>query len=526
MSSATAPPPAAPSVSEQRASRPAEEQFAPGMRAAQVPPPLALVIFGATGDLTRRKLIPALFNLFCEGLLPERFAVLGVSRSEWSDEQFRREMKDAVVEFVREPDEEAWDRFAPALRYEDLDFGDSDGYERLRERLDELDSERGTDGNRLFYLAIPPGVIARVADGLGDAGMARTWKRGWSRLIVEKPFGRDLASAEELNAELLRVFREAQLFRIDHYLGKETTQNLLVFRFANVIWEPVWNRNFVDHVEITVAESNGIGSRAGYFDRAGVLRDMVQSHLLQLLSLVAMEPPSAYDADGIRNEKEKVLRAVRPICADDVATETVRGVYTAGEVDGEAVVGYRDEEDVPDDSATETYAALRLWIDNWRWAGVPFYLRTGKRLPAKRTEIAVRFRAPPHPVLDAVEHDQPEQNLLVLRIQPEEGISLFFEAKVPGLRGPLRPVSMDFGYCDEFGVDSPEAYQRLLLDAMLGDATLFARRDEVEAAWRLVTPILEGWAAGGEPEPYPAGSWGPQGAETLIRRDCRGWHTP
>ena len=494
----------------------------PGMRVARVPDPLVLVIFGATGDLTRRKLLPALFRLFAEGLLPERFEVLGVARSDMTEEEFRAAMRDGVEEFASAPDADLWNRFAERLGYFCTEFNDAEGYRRLSERLESVDRECGTAGNRLFYLAIPPGVIAETVTGLADAGMMHE-EGSWRRIVVEKPFGRDLGSAHALNAALLEAVDERQLFRIDHYLGKETVQNLLVFRFANVIWEPVWNRNYVDHVQITVAEDVGVGTRAGYYDRAGALRDMVQSHLLQLLTLVAMEPPAAFDAEGIRNEKQKVLRSVRPIPRERVPEESARGRYAAG---ADGAPGYTGEPGVASDSRTETYAALRLWIDNWRWADVPFYLRTGKRLPSKVSEIAVRFRPAPHPVLDPGDGGLPEPNLLVLRIQPEEGISLFFEAKVPGLTGSLRPVSMDFGYCEAFGVDSPEAYERLLLDAMLGDATLFARRDETEAAWALVSPVLERWAEEGEPEPYRPGSWGPASADALLARDGRYWRAP
>jgi glucose-6-phosphate 1-dehydrogenase len=497
------------------------------MRSPHAPEPVAVVIFGATGDLTRRKLIPALHRLFRAGLLPECFAVVGFALEELSDEEFRARMRAAVEEFDGAPDPGEWERFAERLTYVGSRFEEAGGFTRLAARLEEADQRCGTAGNRLYYLAIPPGAIGRVVKHLPGAGLvhAPAGER-WSRIIVEKPFGRDLESARELNAMLLGVFDERQIYRIDHYLGKETVQNLLVFRFANLIWEPVWNRNYVDHVQITVAEAVGVERRAGYYEKAGALRDMVQSHLLQLLMLVGMEPPASYDADSIRSEKVKVLRAVRPVAAETVGTEAVRGRYAPGMVKGSPVPGYREEPGVAVDSRTETYAALRLWVENWRWAGVPFFLRTGKRLPAKTTEISIHFRPAPHPILDTVEGDRPGPNVLVLRIQPEEGISLFFEAKVPGLRGPLHPVSMDFSYQTSFTGDSPEAYERLLLDAMLGDATLFARCDEVEAAWALVTSVLQAWEAGGEPEPYPAGTWGPPGADRLLAVDGRGWREP
>jgi len=498
------------------------------MRTTARPGPLAMVIFGATGDLTRRKLMPALYRLFCERLLPRGFAVIGFAREQMSDGEFRERMREAVEEFATAPAAEPWSRFAEKLCYVGSVFEDPVGFQLLRERLERLDHEKGTAGNRLYYLAVPPAVVGTVVPQLAAAGLVHTPEEpAWSRVIVEKPFGRDLASARELNALLHNAFEESQIYRIDHYLGKETVQNLLVFRFANVIWEPVWNRNYIDNVQITVAEAVGVEQRAGYYERAGALRDMVQSHLLQLLALTAMEPPGAYDADSIRGEKVKVLQSLAPIPAAKVATETVRGQYTPGWVAGRPVPGYREEPDVAADSQTETFVALRTCIDNWRWAGVPFYLRTGKRMPTKASEILIQFRSAPHPILDSVEGDRPAPNLLVVHVQPDEGISLFFEAKVPGLAGALHPVSMDFRYHSAFERQAPEAYERLLLDAMLGDATLFARRDEVEAAWGFVTPILDGWSTVvGGVEPYPAGSWGPPAADALIGADGRRWQNP
>ncbi|HEV2148711.1 MAG TPA: glucose-6-phosphate dehydrogenase [Longimicrobiaceae bacterium] len=490
------------------------------MRSARTPEPLAMVIFGATGDLTRRKLVPALYRLARERLLPDSFAVVGIARDELSADEFRERMRAAVEEFDEAPEPAEWERFAERLSYLSGEFARPECFLALSRRLGELDRERGTAGNRLYYLAVPPGIVDDIAAHLGEAGLVCDPESPcWSRVIVEKPFGRDLASARALNEVLLRSFDERQVYRIDHYLGKETVQNLLVFRFANVIWEPVWNRNYIDNVQITVSETVGVELRAGYYERSGALRDMVQSHLLQLLMVVAMEPPASYDAESIRSEKVKVLRGVRPVSPGDA----VRGQYAAGVVAGAAVSGYREERGVAPDSRTDTFAALRLCVENWRWAGVPFYLRTGKRLPEKATEITVQFRPAPHPILDTVQGDCPAPNQLVLRIQPQEGISLFFEAKVPGLAGPLHPVSMDFDYQTAFTGISPEAYERLLLDAMLGDPTLFARRDEAEAAWALVDPVLEAWESGGAPEPYPAGSWGPPGAERLLAAAGREW---
>jgi glucose-6-phosphate 1-dehydrogenase len=505
---------------------PAETPLRKTMKSGRTPQPLALVIFGATGDLTRRKLMPAVYKNFCDGLLPDEFAVVGFAREEMGEDEFRTRMHDALAEFATKPSDEEWARFSSRLSYLGSVFEDPAGFQKLHDHLQELDRTQGTSGNRLYYLAVPPGVMEMVAEQLGRAGLVcKPRDKCFSRIIVEKPFGHDLESAKKLNEDLHKVFDESQIFRIDHYLGKETTQNILVFRFGNALWEPVWSRNYVDHVEITVAETVGVEQRAGYYEKAGALRDMVQSHLLQVLALVAMEAPASYDADSIRTEKVKVLRSIRPIRGEDVKNDAVRGQYAKSE-DGKAV-GYREEPGVDPKSATETFAALRVWIDNWRWADVPFYVRTGKRLAKKVSEVVVRFRPAPHPILDNVEGDTPAPNALVLKIQPQEGISLFFEAKVPGMRGELHQVSMDFDYARAFQRESPEAYQRLLLDAMVGDATLFAREDEVVAAWTLITPILEEWARGGEPEPYPAGSWGPDCSDRLIREDGgREWRVP
>ncbi|HEX8359344.1 MAG TPA: glucose-6-phosphate dehydrogenase [Longimicrobium sp.] len=490
----------------------------------RVPQPLVLVIFGGTGDLARRKLIPAIFRLWQQRLLPEGFAVVGVAREQMDDEEYRRRMREGLAEFATAPTEEEWAQFGERLFFGSHVFDDEEGFERLKAQLKEVDLRFGIPSNRLFYYAVPPQVVDEISRDLGKAGMVCPPEYPcWTRAIVEKPFGRDLESARDLNRALLEVYDERQIFRIDHYLGKETLQNMMVFRFGNSVWEPLWSRNHIDHVQITVAETVGLETRADYYERSGALRDMVQSHLLQILTLVAMEAPASYDADSVRNEKVKVLRSIRPVLGEDIDRETVRGQYTG---DGE-VKGYRQEDGAAPESRTETFAAVKMQVDNWRWAGVPFYLRTGKRLPSKATEVVVNFRPAPHPVMDVVDNDSPAPNALVLRIQPKEGISLFFEAKVPGLQGRMQAVSMDFDYATAFhGAESPEAYQRLLLDAMLGDATLFARRDEVEAAWTLITPILERWEAGGEPEGYPAGSWGPAGADRLLGEDGRAWHQP
>ncbi|MDA8146924.1 MAG: glucose-6-phosphate dehydrogenase [Thermaerobacter sp.] len=487
------------------------------------PDPFILVIFGAGGDLTHRKLAPALYSLAVQNLLPEEFAVVGFSRREMSDDNFRRDLAGAVGRFSRLSPVRAqvWQRLAERIFYVAGDFTTSDGYHRLGELLTRLDRERGTGGNRLFYLATPPSFYPTIVAQVGEAGLGRGG--GWTRLVVEKPFGKDLTTARELNAQLYQVLQENQIYRIDHYLGKETVQNILALRFANGIFEPVWNRRYVDHVQISVAESLGVERRGSYYEEAGALRDMVQNHLLQLLCLTAMEPPVAFDADAVRDEKVKVLRAIHPFTPKEAGSRAVRGQYTAGWVLGEPVVGYLREPGVAGDSPTETYVALKLFIDNWRWAGVPFYLRTGKRLPKRATEVAIQFKRAPHLLFSQTATPELEPNVLSMRIQPDEGIVLRFAAKVPGPTVRLRTVSMDFFYGTSFGTEPPEAYERLLLDWMLGDSTLFTRRDEVEAAWTLVTSLLESWGEGNAPCPYEAGTWGPREADALLERDERSW---
>ncbi len=501
------------------------------LRLKGTPDPCAVVIFGATGDLSQRKLVPSLYRLARLGLVPPELAVVGVARRPKTNEAFRNEMSEAVKEASPSSDHALWDRFAQGLFYVQAEFGDQDGYERLRKTLERLDRERGIRGNRIYYLATSPEYYGEIVQALGKHGLVERPPAGaegrgpWMRVIVEKPFGRDLASAEILNRTLLRVFRESQIYRIDHYLGKETVQNILVFRFANGIFEPLWSQHYIDHVQITVAETVGVEERAGYYETAGVVRDIVQNHMMQLLTLMAMECPVAYDADAVREEKGKVLRAVRRIRPDDVPHNVVLGQYEPGKIDGQPVIGYRQENRVAPDSRTPTFVGMRLQIDNWRWAGVPFYLRTGKRLSKRVTEIAVQFKRAPLPLFGDWAQ---EPNLLTLNIQPDEGIALRFIAKEPGMATMLRPVEMGFRYGTAFGREELSAYERLLHDCMLGDPTLFTRRDEVEEAWDLLEPIL-GWWEKSKPRPQPAlyaaGTWGPEAVQDLIARDGRRWRS-
>ena len=504
-----------------------------------VPPPGALVIFGATGDLTKRKLMPGLYALAVDGLLPESFAVIGAGRHPIGDEQFRAAMRDAVSRFARlRLDEATWDRFAAGIRY--AQYSDADGgLAAVREALERVDRERGTAGNRIYYFAIPPSGFVPLAELLQREGLSReTDGGGFRRMVVEKPFGRNLATARELNAALHRAFEEPQIYRIDHYLGKETVQNILVFRFANGIFEPIWNRRYIDHIQITVAETLGVEGRGSYYEETGALRDIIQNHVMQLAAIIGMEPPSNFEAETVRDEKVKLLRAIRPIHPEDALLHTVRGQYAAGSVDGELVPGYREEPGVDRESLRETFVAMKLDVDNWRWAGTPFYLRTGKRLPSRATEIAVQFRHVPHSPFGGhratpgggTPPDAIDPNLLLLRIQPDEGISLRFGAKVPGQTMQIRSVNMDFFYNTSFQRVSPDAYERLLLECMLGDPTLFAREDEVEEAWRVCTAILDGWRAHPPDRVncpnYEAGSWGPDEADAFMRRDGREWRHP
>jgi glucose-6-phosphate 1-dehydrogenase len=498
-------------------------------------PSCAIVIFGASGDLAKRKLIPALFELAREGTLNDSSYLVGYSRSPMTDEQYRSECYEAIKKFARNGvDEALWKKLEPRISYFTGDYADADAYAKLAESLKKFDGQFGAGGNRLFYLSTPPAAFEPIITNLGErqqqqqkggAGDAKVWQR----IIIEKPFGRDLATAKQLNAQLYKYFAEEQIFRIDHYLGKETVQNLMVLRFANAIFEPIWSNKYIDHVQITVSETLGVGTRGGYYNTSGALRDMVQNHMFQLLALAAMEPPTALDATSIRDEKVKVFRSIRRLSPDRVDDFVVRGQYGAGEAAGQKTPGYLKEKDVPAESGTETFAAAKMYIDNWRWSGTPFYLRTGKFLSQKVSEIVVRFRSPPATLFQRQCDTEVYANDLIIRVQPDEGISWRINGKVPGGQGQMniKPVALDFLYKTTFNVEPPEAYERLISDATIGDQTLFIRGDEAEAAWKVIDPIEQGWAESKKPPvQYDPGSWGPKAAQDLIERDGRRWmHT-
>ncbi len=497
-----------------------------GLRLERVPDPHVMVLFGATGDLSHRKVFPALAQLWRTNLLPQDWMLVAIGRRPYDDDTFRSEIGKALEEHSRVGlDADVADQFLGRIVYHRGDFTDDDSFDRLVTRLDAIDEEHGTRGHRLYYLATQPSAFPLIVGQLGRCGLDHeVHGGGWRRIVIEKPFGRDYNSAIRLNREIGKVFRESQVYRIDHYLGKETVRNLLVFRFGNGIFEPLWNRRYVDHVQITMAESIGVEERGDFYEETGATRDVIQNHLLQLLSLVAMEPPATFEADALRDEKVKVLRAIPEPTRADVTQNVVRGQYGPGWVAAQQVRGYRAEDNVDADSETETFLAARFQVDDWRWSGVPFYLRAGKRLPKRATEIAVQFKEVPHRLFREAALD-PEPNLLAIRIQPDEGILLRFGSKVPGLGLDIRTVTMDFTYGSAFSVDSPDAYETLLLDAMLGDASLFTRADEVEAAWMIATPIVDSWPDAPAPDfpNYAAGTWGPEAAETLIERDGRRW---
>jgi glucose-6-phosphate 1-dehydrogenase len=498
-----------------------------GVATNRITDPCNVVFFGATGDLVKRMLMPAMYNLRLGDTMPNNYGIVGFSRSDWGSEEFREEMHKSIDEFSRSgpAKEPLWSDFAKRVSFIGGSFEDAAAFAKLKEQIDKNDEELGTAGNRLFYLSTPPSVFSLIVNMLDQAGLGpRSNTKGWTRIIIEKPFGTDLDSARALQLEVGKVFDEKQVYRIDHYLGKEPVQDIMALRFANVIFEPIWNRRYIDCVQITAAETVGVEGRGGYYDNAGALRDMIQNHVTNLLALVAMEPPVTSTADSIRDEKYKVLCALRPMDLSKIMQDTARGQYDEGSIGGQPVPGYRDEPSVNPQSNTETYAAVKFYIDNWRWADVPFYLRSGKRLARKGSEIAVRFKSIPHRLFGEL-GDTIDNNVLVMKIQPEEGISLRFSAKVPGPKMHIRSVSMDFNYGTGFGVVSPPAYERLIGDAMRGDATLFTRWDAVEAAWGAVMPVLERWSeVDDETFPnYAAGGQGPASAERLLAADGREW---
>jgi glucose-6-phosphate 1-dehydrogenase len=495
-------------------------------RLPRIAGPCGLVIFGVTGDLARKKLMPAVYDLANRGLLPPGFSLVGFARRDWANQDFGKVVRDAVRDHSRTPFSEAtWQQLAQGCRFVPGDLSDDDAFDRLEKTIRELDEAQGTGGNHAFYLSIPPKFFDVACKQLGRSGLAEPETADqWRRVIIEKPFGHDLASARELNNVVESIFRPDAVFRIDHYLGKETVQNILALRFANQLFEPIWNANYVDHVQITQAEDGGIEGRAGYYDGIGAARDVIQNHLLQLLALVAMEEPVSFNASDLRAEKEKILSAVR--LPSDLSKHTARGQYAASWAGGVKVAGYDDEDGVAPDSPTETYAAIRLDIDTRRWAGVPFYLRTGKRLGRRVTEVAVVFKRAPHLPFESTATEELGQNALVIRIQPDEGVTMRFGSKVPGTAMEVRDVTMDFGYGHSFTEASPEAYERLILDVLLGDPPLFPRHEEVELSWQILDPIVAHWARSGRPEAYPSGGWGPQSADEMLARDGRTWRRP
>lgn len=495
-------------------------------RLSRIAGPSSLVIFGVTGDLSRKKLMPAVYDLANRGLLPPSFALVGFARRQWDDEDFAQEVKEAVESHSRTPfDETVWNQLSQGIRFVEGEFDDDKAFAELKSTLQELDKDRGTRGNTAFYLSIPPKAFDLVCRQLSKHGLAQSTAEHWRRVVIEKPFGHDLKSAQELNAVVESVFPPDSVFRIDHYLGKETVQNLLALRFANQLFEPLWNSNYVDHVQITMAEDIGTGGRAGYYDGVGAARDVIQNHLLQLLALTAMEEPISFNARDLRAEKEKVLAAVK--LPEDLSAHSARGQYAGGWQGGEKVKGYLEEDGIPADSTTETFAAIRVDINTRRWSGVPFYLRTGKRLGRRVTEIAVVFKKVPNLLFSARDTEGTSQNAVVIRIQPDEGVTMRFASKVPGTQMEVRDVTMDFGYGHAFTESSPEAYERLILDVLLGEPPLFPRHEEVELSWKILDPFEKFWAEENrQPEPYPPGSWGPASADELMARDGRKWRRP